>query len=257
MTTLIRAKKILWLTLGALLWMASFAQAQTNQGKDFWLAETTNSLAGSADFAIAIANPSGSTANITIEHFGSSDLLDTIPSGGLKTFNFPRLGVCTVGGVNQGKNMVYHVTSDVDVVVYIFNPIQNVYTNDASLVLPVDALGKLHRVGSYVNPNGNTRGSFLGVVAAQDGTNIQVFDRSGTLMNNVTVNKGEYFQRVNGSCSGFNDAVSTDVTGWRVDTSVPAAVFRGVRPHRGTNHSRGGLGQHIRGKSNAQPSGGM
>ena len=198
--------------------------AQTNQGTDFWLAETTNTLDGisASVFAIAIANPSGATANVTIAHFGDPDVLDTVPSGGLETFTFPRAAVCANGGNNLGKDMVYHVTSDVDVVVYIFNPLDTVFTNDASLVLPVPALGKLHRAGSYINPLGNSVGAFVGVVAVQNSTNIQIFDDSNVLVDNQTIDQGEYYQYV-GDCFG----PVPDTTGWRIVTSVPAAVFSG------------------------------
>ena len=57
MTRQTRGKKLLWLTIGALLWLASPAHAQTNQGTNFWLAETAN-LGCRGNFAIAIANPS-------------------------------------------------------------------------------------------------------------------------------------------------------------------------------------------------------
>lgn len=208
----------------ALPLIASHALAQTNQGTDFWLAETSNHLASGANFAIVIANPNGVTANVTIEHFGDPNLLDTVSAGGLKTFEFPQREVCQDGGNNLGKNMVYHVTSDIDVVVYIFNPLQNVFTNDASLVLPVPALGKRARAGSWVDPSGNSRGSFVGVVGATDGTTVQTFDRSGALVDSVVINQGEYFERST-NCSG--DSIMNDVTGWEVVTSAPAAVFTG------------------------------
>lgn len=219
-----RTLRVILLLLAVAI-VASPAEAQTNAGKDFWLAETTNSLVGGSSFAIAIANPSGSPANIVIEHFGSADVNATIGIGALSTFTFTRRGVCATG--NLGKNMVYHVTSDQDVVVYIFNPIATVFTNDASLILPVPGLGRNHRMGSYVNPIGNTRGSFLGVVAADDGTGIDVYNRLGVLVASTTIDQGEYYQFVNGTCGGSNDAVATDVTGFRVVTTKPAAVFSG------------------------------
>ena len=117
------------------------------------------------------------------------------------------------------------MTSDVDVVVYIFNPLVNAFTNDASLVLPVDALGKDHRVGSYLSPIGNTNGSFLGVIAVETGTtNVQLFDRAGTLKANLNITQGQYHQRVEGS-----SPPSDDVTGWKVLSDKPVAVFGGTK----------------------------
>ena len=82
MTRQTRGKKLLWLTIGALLWLASPAHAQTNQGTDFWLAETAN-LGCRGDFAIAIANPSGVIANVTIDNVLGGSTFGSVPSGGL------------------------------------------------------------------------------------------------------------------------------------------------------------------------------
>ena len=217
----------LGLAIVALLAVSRPVCAQTNQGTDFWLAETANTLESGSQFVIAVANPNVATANVTIAHVGDPDLVDTVPAGGLKSFSFTRRGVCSEGGNNLGTSMVYHVTSDVDVVVYIFNPIATIFTNDASLVLPVPALGKIHRAGSYVNPLGNSRGEFVAVVGVQDGTAIQIFDRANVLVDSETIDQGEYYQFVNGQCFGNNDDPALDTTGWHVVTSLPAAVFSG------------------------------
>jgi hypothetical protein len=93
---------------------------------------------------------------------------------------------------------VYHVTSDVDIVVYAFLPINNVYSNDATLVLPVPALGNKYQVSNYSGstPAPYFGGSMFRVVAVEDGTVVNTFDRMGTMVDtNVILNKGELFQR--------------------------------------------------------------
>ena len=74
-----------FLTLGLLL--VPSVLAQTNQGQDFWTAETTNLICD--PFAISIANPSGSPANVTIDNVVSGPTVAVIPSGNLQTFTFP------------------------------------------------------------------------------------------------------------------------------------------------------------------------
>jgi hypothetical protein len=210
-----------------LLAAAGSLQAQTNLGTDFWMAETAN-FGCPSDFAISIANPNAVVANAVIDNVLMAPMAVTVAPGTLETRTFPCRARCLgSSGNNLGKNMVYHVTSDVEVAVYTFNPLANVFTNDASLILPVPTLGQNHRVGDYVNPRGNTRGSQFGVVAVVDNTNVQTFNTAGVPVDNITINQGDYFQRTNGSCSGFFDPVSTDVTGWSVVTDKPAAVFTG------------------------------
>lgn len=206
-------------TVAFLLWPA-LASAQTNLGTDFWLADTIAG-GGSANFAITVANPGNVAANVTIFNTIGGTTNGVVPAGDLTTFLFPRRNTSATGTFTTP---VYHVTTDIDVTIYIFNPLQNVFTNDASLVLPVDSLGKNYRMGSYINPAGNTAGSFLGVVAASLGTtNIQTFNTAGALVDNVNLAQGQYFQRNNGN------TVPSDVTVWRVVTDQPAAVFSGTQ----------------------------
>ena len=65
-------------------------QAQTNQGTDFWLAETSNELTNSSVFAIAIANPNAVAANAVIDHDTDAPVNVVIPPGGLVTTTKPR-----------------------------------------------------------------------------------------------------------------------------------------------------------------------
>jgi hypothetical protein len=59
----------------------------------------------------------------------------------------------------------------------------------------------------------------FGVVAVEDGTVVNTFDRMGTMVDsNVILNKGELFQKVD---------LSLPLTAWSVETSKPAALFSG------------------------------
>jgi hypothetical protein len=194
------------------------AGAQTNLGKDFWLAETPNIVGG--DFAISVANPGTVPATISITNAVRATVNATIAPGALQTFTFTSDFNSIQGTAIYTRN-VYHVASNKDVVVYDFTPLTNAFTNDAALILPTNSLGKKYRPGSYVNAAGNSNGSFFGILATENNTTVKTYNRSGVLVDNVVIQQGQYFQRNNGS------AVASDVTGWYIESDKPTAVFAG------------------------------
>jgi hypothetical protein len=186
MTTEAKMRTIFF--FGVLLLAAVGTEAQTNQGKDFWITETPN-VGCRGDFVISIVNPEVGPATVVIRHPATNaDTSVTVLAGELESRNFPCRALQTTG---KTTNPVYHVTSDVDVVVYVFNPYtNNQKSNDASLILPVPALGKKHRLGSYTHPINNF-GSTFSVVAVEDNTLVTSFDTSGNLVDSDTINTGE------------------------------------------------------------------
>jgi len=207
--------------LAALL--AAPLTAQTHLGQDFWLADTYSSASGG--FTIAIANPSTTTANVSLFNLIEGPTSDTVLPGAVKLFTFPEhdLGV---QGTTISMDPVYHVTSDIDVAVFLFDPLANEAFNDASLVLPVPSLGLRHRIANFVNPE-NSSGQFVVVVAVTPGlsTSVQVLDDTQTVVNSVSLQQGEMFQRINSINVGATPA--DDMTGWEVVSDQPVAVFSG------------------------------
>lgn len=205
-----------WMAAAAALWLSvTPCGAQTSLGTSFWTLEMPNYACRGDAFAIVVANPNPVAANVVISHQGTS-LVVSIPSGDLVTNPFP---VCRTDEANSISTLpVYHITSDVEVSVYSFNPIENVFTNDASLVLPVDSLGKKYRVVSYRSPTTNYRGSEFAVIATQDVTMVNVFDNNGTSITTVLLDQGERFLRVQ------DDPVMTvsDGSGNNQDRSIPS-----------------------------------
>lgn len=193
---------------------------QTNLGKDFWLAETPN-LGNLGDFAISIANPGTTPAQITITNPVRATVNAGISPGNLQTFTFTTESSNTQS-TGIYNNNVYHVTSNQDVVVYDFTPLVNAYSNDAALILPTGSLGKKYRPASYINSLGNSIGSFFGIVATESNTSVKTYDRTGTMVDNVILSQGQYFQRNNGS------SVPSDITGWYIEADRPVAVFSGT-----------------------------
>lgn len=205
--------------LGAL---ALPAASQGHLGQDFWLADPYTS---EQIFTIAIGNPNAVTANVTLFNVIEGTTFGSVNPGAVKTFTFADHELAVQGSV-VSANPVYHVTSDVDVAVFVFDPLANAAHNDACLVLPVPILGKRHRIANFVNPE-NSAGQFVGVVATLAGavTNVRVIDDTQTVVDNVNLLVGEYFQRINSINVGATPA--DDMTGWEVVADQPVAVFSG------------------------------
>ncbi len=123
-------------------------------GCDYWPTVTANTeLIADAHFAVAVANPNQSPADVTITRPGGMMVQDQVPAGGLKTIVLPwvdELKNATAPAIVAGG--AYRLSSSLPVTVYQFNPLEFevancgqmmscfTYTNDASLLLPSHTL---------------------------------------------------------------------------------------------------------------------
>lgn len=137
-------------------------------------------------FAIVVANGEGVPARVTIESPGGATLERTVGPGETQAINLP----CSLELTGQGPviddegNLIerfssvgvdgaHHITSNVPITVYQFNPLEfesetaerttYSYTNDASLLLPVSAL-----TGNYMATTVPTLLHVLEVVGIED-----------------------------------------------------------------------------------------
>ena len=149
----------------------------SNIGCEFWavdLDNAENSFQGSvvdnaagAQFAVAVANVSeDEVAHVEVEINTAEQGLPVVPQlveaadiapGDLYVFRLPRRDVdgdnITVG-VDDGpqtwlSSRAFRVSSDVPVVAYQFNTLDQQFSNDASMLLPTNGLGAGHLVVSY------------------------------------------------------------------------------------------------------------
>lgn len=136
-------------------------------------------------------------------------------------------------------NTSFRLTSDDDVTVVIHNEAQ--YTSDACLVYPADALGQNYFVFSYESnisddffgtpSRSNTPSQFV-IVASEDNTNVSISPTAETFRfgrndQNIVLNKGQVYlvqAKVNDKT---NSNGGNDLTGTRVKTDKPVAVFGG------------------------------
>ena len=203
--------------------------AQNTEGKDFWYAQTPNLTGKNTDIAILIANRSANvSATVTITNPVRTTVTRVLAPGAIDSvfFTSENMNIQTSG---LYTNNVYHITSDNNIVAYGFTPWFNVITNDASLLLPTHALGKKYFAGSYVSATPiNAYNSFYGVIATSDNTIVTVYSKSNsanpvstTPSSTITLNKGQYYQWLNGNTQ------SADVTGWYIESDKPVNVISG------------------------------
>jgi hypothetical protein len=142
------------------------AAQRSNVGCEYWAADLDNAdiddtlNAAAQQFAIVVSNPQPDLPSfVTIEQDDSAPGGDntprqvasaTVPPLGLSVF---RLGPREVDGSPPGKydsgtntaltRQAYRIKSTVPIIAYQFNPLENVnvFSNDASLLKPVEALG--------------------------------------------------------------------------------------------------------------------
>ncbi len=129
----------------------------------------------------------------------------------------------------------FRVTTDADVTVYAMS--RSYKSSDAFLVLPVDALGRHYAVLSY-NSNGRANGPVLdgfstpsqfAIVATEDNTEVEIAPAQPTWENGMAEQR---FVLQAGECYLVQAEISrgqllTDLTGTKITTSSPVAVFSG------------------------------
>lgn len=162
------------------------AKAKTYAGCAFWATDLDNAFvpgggqsffdAANAQYAIVIANASDKLlSGVTIStNLGVQDVdskfepLDYSPlqPGEVRVFNLPPRNI---DGTTQ-EPLAWRVTSTAPVAAYQFNPLENVnvYSNDASLLLPDEVLGKYYIVLSREQSFSVLRG-FVTVVGTKQG----------------------------------------------------------------------------------------
>ena len=171
-------------------------------GCEYWAVDLDNAFvpggpngyldANGAQFAVVIGNPNAKQpATVTIKKMeGGQELPVTLDSSGqeidptpiepgaLRIYNLPRRDV----DATVLAPLAYRIESSIPVTTYQFNPLENVdvFSNDASLLLPADVLGKYYIVMTREQTFDQLRG-YLTVVAVNDDTEVSVTVTASTL----------------------------------------------------------------------------
>ena len=217
--------------------------AGTNAGCEFWAVDLHNGVeaqqcvyldAQNAPFAVIVSNTSKSvTAQVTLTlPNGQAYPANVLPQT-LATFPIPE--TWSLEGTGRTES-AFHIVSTSPIVAYQFNPLDNVdvFSNDASLLLPVDAMGSDYYVLTRRHdPIGtfSTFPSYFSVVGVTE-TPVEV---TMSVAGN-TAGGGEFPALTAGSTHAFTlskgevvniESTSGDLTGSRVTGTGPFALFAG------------------------------
>jgi hypothetical protein len=243
-------------------------------GCEYWPSVTANgSLPEEFEFAVAVSNTQAYPITVTVEGGGlAMPLTRTVGANGLETVVLPWVAPLSGGGMrccagvfdtqpnclarsNRVIGGAYHLRSDGPVAVYQFNPLQFragsrfSFSNDASLLLPQNALGREYLVMSWPNTGPpfatpadrcvatGLRGGFVAIVNSNAARNRVVVrttapvfapgDPARTVPPGelaFDLNPGEALQLVS---HGVDLTRAVDLTGTSIRADLPVAVYSG------------------------------
>jgi hypothetical protein len=178
----------------------------SNVGCEFWAADLDNEVsnilginndAAAAQFAIVVANNNDYPVMVTVstnmanigQPVNEQPVLQvSVPPRSPQRLNLPQREVDGCNGQNAGYTPncagsgtfvsphAYHIVTTGPVVVYQFNPIVQQYSNDASTLIPRQALGKDYIVVGYetANPCSIALGPAPGIEGVPDHGNVTI-----------------------------------------------------------------------------------
>ena len=191
-------------------------------------------------FAIAVSNvQQDQVATVLVERKQSGVWSGVAPAVmveplSLHTFNLPAFNQDDSGILAGGA---YRVSSDVPIIAYQFNPVDgaNSYLSDASMLYPVPTWDSInHVVGWKVINDGAVQGAYVTIVAAKDGTQVEVTPTVVTLAGNgippspagvsftISLDEGDIAEVM-------TKTMNQGLTGTRIESDAdhPVAVFAG------------------------------
>jgi hypothetical protein len=253
-------------------------QVKSNVGCEYWGADLDNAVvdesrnAAAQQYAIVISNPQPDiVAEVTIEQDdslpGSEHAVHEVASASILPLNLEtfKLGPREVDGSPDGEfntgtgtaltRHAYRIKSQVPIVVYQFNPLENVnvFSNDASLLKPVDALtynpglmgqayvvvGWPQTIASTDDPETNFNPTdpidlraFLTIIATREKTHVRVTTTTRVIPGGPVADTApggvieatlEPFDTLNLETGGEN----ADFTSSTIDADQPLVVFSG------------------------------
>jgi len=199
--------------------------------------------AAAQDWAVSISNPNEGPVTVTITQTDGPTVVDDLVVGALSVERvvMPRLDV----GASSHSRRSFLIETSGPVTAHQFNPINNVnvFSNDASLLLPTHALGRRYRVLAWPTEvvtvpilGDQIRWSYVTFVGATPGTTTVTV----TAPPNGAVLAGDGVPSIAGGASHtftlqFGDVVGlqsasinrNDFTGMVLEASSPIAVFSG------------------------------
>ena len=217
----------------------------TNVGCDFWAVDLDNYTgtedspgADAQQFAVTVSNPGDAATEITILGPNAYSEVFSVDPGVATSIPLPR---ADVNDSVQNRN-AYQIQTTSPVTVHQFNPQNNsdVYSNDASLLLPVRGLGTDYIVLGWPTSVQDSLGqtsashSFMTIVAASEGdTSVTVTPpfnmAAGDGVPALTAQVPHTFELTQGDVVSLTptEIDGVDVTGAVIHATQPVSVFAG------------------------------
>lgn len=220
-------------------------KAKSNSGCDYWAVDLDNHInAQNGPFAVIVSNLYTTRAVVTVTKKDNAGLQAAevvrreIEPGGLSIFNLDNRNMGAPGVFWTA----YRIESTVPIIAYQFNPLENinVFSNDASLLIPANTFGREYIVMSRLQFEGGGpvagttipyRG-FVSVVAAAPQTTVTVVPSTRTQAgtNMATMMAGQSYTYSLEPYQVLNiksDLDKGDLTGTLITADKPIAVFGG------------------------------
>lgn len=132
-------------------------------------------------FAIVVSNPQARPVNVTVTGPGGQSFMQSVAAGAVAALQPQQHGIPdqSVDGTGKEKK-AYKLTSDLPIIAYQFNPLDNVavFSNDASLLIPRTAYDSEYYVLTMPTldrrPQNHSYNGYVAIVAAEDNTVIEV-----------------------------------------------------------------------------------
>lgn len=222
----------------------------TNQGCEFWAVDLPNvsvinppgliTPPAEQTFAVVVSNPSqGTGADVEIFEGAGEVAIDSgpVPASTMRVFSLPSLNITP--GVTSDDGTAYRIESDVPIVAYQFQPLDNsspVYSNDATILFPTHVLGGDYSAitgdATLVSDDGfsssdDNTGAFVSVVATEDATTVTLYPTTQLHpgdVDEVMLDRGQVLTAISSERGepGFGN-----LSGTRVEADAPVAVFSG------------------------------
>ncbi|GAB4290289.1 MAG: hypothetical protein Kow0090_03330 [Myxococcota bacterium] len=210
-------------------------------GCEYWPVDLPNGggfNAENAQYTVTVSNPNSSlTATVTVSTNGGVITTVQVAPKSLTPINLPARNTLNTSDINY---QTYHLKSTIPVSVHQFNPFNNamVYSNDASLLLPTQALDTLYFAMTKDNSFGTWAGQgdlngYVVAVATENGTNLTITPTTATIGGGgvpalgagqpftTTLNRHQMIQL---ECN----VKGCDLTGTKIVADKPIAVYAGV-----------------------------
>lgn len=215
---------------------------QSYIGCDYYAVTLPNPLVNQANFfaSVSIANTGSSTAKITVTGPAAFNQTYNVAAGAIQEVKLPwEVNISTQQNSVLEKGGAYRIRSTEPVTVYQFNARdyflngQYSYTNDASILIPVNAMTGNYYVATM--PTWSGYPGNISIVATADNTSVD-FTPSSTVTagggiaasgkSTVTLNRGDVLVIASTKNSGAG-TYGTELSGALVKANQPVEVFGG------------------------------